>query len=149
VQIETNGSVALPGFSQAVSASAPGIFTLDGSGYGQAAALNQDGTINSAANPAAQGSIVSFFVTGVGSMRPLPVDGSVPRAPLAVPVLPLSMAIGFAPVLDFQYAGDAPGLVAGAVQINAVIPKLYQAGVQTVSLAAGGVAAQSVSIFVK
>ncbi len=150
VQIEANGSVTLPACSQAVSASAPGIFTLDGSGYGQAAALNQDGSVNSASNPAAQASIVSFFVTGVGPMQPKPVDGSVPRAPSAVPVLPLSMFIGVAPVLEFQYAGDAPGLVEGAVQINAVIPKLYETGIQTVSLAAGAAgAAQTAAIFVK
>lgn len=150
VSIEANGTVALPAFSQAVSASAPAIFTLDGSGYGQAAALNQDGSINSASNPAAQGSIISFFVTGVGMMTPVPADGSVSRGPSAVPVLPVTMYIGFTPVEQFQYVGDAPGFIEGAVQINAVIPKLYQTGGQTVSLRAGDAGAgQTVSIFVK
>ncbi len=39
-----------------------GLFTLDGS---YAAALNQDGTVNSASNPAARGSVISLFGTGV------------------------------------------------------------------------------------
>src|SRR6202041_3479673 len=39
---QSYGPVAMP-----VASAVPGIFTLDGSGHGQAAVLNQDGTLNS------------------------------------------------------------------------------------------------------
>jgi uncharacterized protein (TIGR03437 family) len=42
----------------------PGIFTVDGK---QAAALNEDGSLNSPANPANSGSILTLFATGLGA----------------------------------------------------------------------------------
>jgi len=49
----------------------PGLFTADSSGRGLAAALNEDGTVNSAANPAAKGAIVVLWGTG-GGVESLP-----------------------------------------------------------------------------
>ena len=42
----------------------------DSSGQGQAAALNQDGALNSAENPAAAGSVVVLYGTGEGQTDP-------------------------------------------------------------------------------
>ena len=39
----------------------------DGSGQGQAYASNNDGTLNSADNPAKAGSLVTFYATGLGT----------------------------------------------------------------------------------
>jgi CheY-like chemotaxis protein len=47
--------------------SAPAIFTLDASGKGQAAMLNETGCCNSARNPATRGTIASLYATGEGS----------------------------------------------------------------------------------
>jgi hypothetical protein len=58
---------------------APAVFTLDGA---NAAALNQDGTINSAAHPAAAGTTVSIFATGLGPITPPAKDGAVLVPPL-------------------------------------------------------------------
>jgi uncharacterized protein (TIGR03437 family) len=44
----------------------PGLFSADGSGYGQGYVLNADGTINSPSNPAAPGTRITVFATGVG-----------------------------------------------------------------------------------
>jgi uncharacterized protein (TIGR03437 family) len=44
----------------------PGLFSADGSGYGQAYVLNADGTMNSPSNPAAPGTRITVFATGVG-----------------------------------------------------------------------------------
>jgi uncharacterized protein (TIGR03437 family) len=137
VQIETNGARILPPFETQVVVTAPGIFTLDGSGYGQAAALNQDGTLNSPGNPADQGSIVTLYVTGMGAMSPQPVDGSVPARSSAKPAAPVRIYLTGAPFADVQYAGDAPGLVEGAVQLNIVVPKVLQTGPQVVTVVAG------------
>jgi trimeric autotransporter adhesin len=47
----------------AVADAAPALFT---DATGEAAANNQDGTINSASNPAARGSVISLYGTGLG-----------------------------------------------------------------------------------
>ena len=50
----------------------PGVFTFGGLGLGQAAVLNYDATlgysINSAKNPAAKGSTISLYATGMGDL---------------------------------------------------------------------------------
>ena len=106
---------------------APAVFTVDGV---HAAALNQDGTINSADNPAAPGSIVSVFATGLGPITPPQADGtlvglSLPNNILAVQVEAKSLGSTYPfgpPMLitpfDVTYAGPAPYLVAGVSQIN-------------------------------
>src|SRR5215469_12646161 len=62
-----------------VDNAAPGIFQLP-SGY--AAVVNQDGTINGPQNPAAIGSVVSLYVTGLGPLSPTPADGGIVGLPL-------------------------------------------------------------------
>ena len=57
--------------------SAPGIFTMDSSGRGQAAVLNYNSStgtysLNSSSNPAAKGSIVVIYATGGGVTSVLP-----------------------------------------------------------------------------
>jgi hypothetical protein len=57
-----------------VAAAVPGLFSVDASGRGQGAILNQD---NSALNPAEKGSIIQRFGTGDGVTNPAGVDGRV------------------------------------------------------------------------
>ncbi len=115
---------ALAGSSIPVVASAPGIFTVAG-GTGQAAASNQDGSLNSATNPAARGSVVSLYATGQGS-NPSGIT--------------LTIAGYNAPLL---YAGPAPGFP-GLMQINAQIPAGFlPPGIQAVVLSVGGVVSQA------
>ena len=126
IQVEYNGA-RTPALSVPVAASAPALFTLNSSGVGQAAILNQDGSVNSSANPAAKGSVVVLFATGEGQTNPGGVDGKLASSqPLPAPVLPVTVLVGGpqgvgknAPVL---YAGAAPTLVVGVLQINVVIP---------------------------
>jgi uncharacterized protein (TIGR03437 family) len=101
-----------------------GLFSLDGSGIGPAAALNQDGTLNSEANPAARGSIVVLYGTGIGPTNPTLPDGGL--GPLVFDELGrpngvLQAAIDYAES-DILYAGSAPGLINGAAQFNLRIP---------------------------
>jgi len=51
-----------------VNGAAPGIFRSQEGVSSQAAAANQDGTVNSPSNPAAPGSYVSVWGTGFGSI---------------------------------------------------------------------------------
>lgn len=107
-----------------VVAALPAIFTANQSGTGQGAILNQDGSINSASNPAAPGSIIVLFGTGEGQTSPAGVDGllatgsALPR-PLAQPT---RVTLGGHAQAEVLYSGAAPGLVAGLWQINARIP---------------------------
>lgn len=104
-----------------VTDSAPGIFTLNASGSGQAAAVNQDGTLNGPSHPAPKGSIITFYATGEGQTNPAGVDGKLAVLPLPTPVLPVIAGINNAgaPIL---YAGAAPTLVAGVMQMNVRVP---------------------------
>jgi uncharacterized protein (TIGR03437 family) len=115
---QSYGPIAMP-----VAAAVPGIFTLDGSGHGQAAVLNQDGTLNSISNPAARGSIITFFACGAGLMTPAVADGTVSplTLPLPAPVLPVTVAIRGV-TSTVQYAGAAPGYVSGLLQVDAQVP---------------------------
>jgi uncharacterized protein (TIGR03437 family) len=76
-------------------------------------ALNQDGIVNSEANPAPLGSIVSLFGNGFGP-APLPViEPFITTAARGMEVL---------------YAGRAPGTPEGIFQVNARIPTDIQTG---------------------
>jgi uncharacterized protein (TIGR03437 family) len=105
---------------QTTTASAPAIFTANASGFGPAAVLNQDSTVNSVSNPAARGLVISIFATGEGRTAPASVTGSVSAA-LKNPVLPVTATIGGQPAV-VSYAGSAPGLVAGVLQVNVQVP---------------------------
>jgi uncharacterized protein (TIGR03437 family) len=115
---QSYGPIPMP-----VAAAVPGIFTLDGSGHGQAAVINQDGTFNSISNPAPLGSIITFFVCGAGLMTPAVADGSIspPTLPLPTPVLPVTVTIRGV-TATVQYAGAAPGYVSGLLQVNVQVP---------------------------
>jgi len=115
-----------------VFAAAAGLFTADGTGAGQAAAINQDGTINSASNPAPLGSVISLYATGGGQTLPAGVDGQVSAPPLAGQSLPVVASTGptcagstcVGGPQRLQYAGPAPGEIAGLMQINVLLTPL-------------------------
>jgi uncharacterized protein (TIGR03437 family) len=103
-----------------VASSDPGVFMVTPV---FAAALNQDGTLNSASNPAKVGTVASIFATGLGAIDPPQPDGAIIGLPLPANVLPVSMytisSTGGSPVpITVLYAGPAPGEVAGVSQIN-------------------------------
>ncbi len=117
------------GLNLLVAPAAPAIFTLSGSGSGQVAAYNEDGTINSSENPAPVGSVVTFYITGAGVMAPPLADGELGPldAPYPAPVLNIKVRVGGTDIYDGANAplisvGQAPGLIAGAVQISIQIP---------------------------
>jgi uncharacterized protein (TIGR03437 family) len=104
-----------------VQAALPALFTANASGTGQVAAFNQDGSLNSAANPAARGSIVVLFATGEGQTAPAGVDGKLALDTYPKPVLSVKVSIGGADA-GVVYAGAAPTLVAGVMQVNVRVP---------------------------
>jgi uncharacterized protein (TIGR03437 family) len=110
---------------------APGIYTQDGTGLGAGAILNQDGvTVNSPQTPAPKGSTVSVFMTGGGITAPASTTGAImppPGTVLSWLVAQVTCSVGGIPA-GFSYAGAAPGLVAGVIQVNIQIPPNAPAG---------------------
>ena len=124
----SGGQAGLPIRSLTVAPAQPGIFSFDGSGAGQGAILNQDGSVNSAGNPAAAGSIITLWATGAGQLSPPGIDGAVTTSDsLPVPVLPVTAQIG-GQAATVLYAGGAPGIVAGVIQVNLRVPRGTAAG---------------------
>jgi uncharacterized protein (TIGR03437 family) len=144
------GTLQTAAWALPVVGSAPGVFTLDATGTGQAAAVNQDGTVNSATNPAVRGSVISLYATGEGQTSPAGVTGSVTQSNTKTPLLPVTANIGGIEA-TVQYAGSAPDEVAGLLQVNAVVPLGAGPGsAAPVTLSVGGIASQAgVTIAVK
>jgi uncharacterized protein (TIGR03437 family) len=109
-------SLAVP-----LAKASPGLFTLSAGGTGPAAILNQDGTVNSVSAPARREQVVSLFATGAGVMDPPGADGAISQGTAQRPVLPVSVRIGGRDA-EILYAGAAPGLIAGVLQVNCRIP---------------------------
>ncbi len=106
----------------------PGIFSLDGSGAGQGAVLNQDGTFNSQGNPAAPGSVIQIFATGLGAVDPA-VEAGQPGAIAPsfnfTTVTPVVL-IGGLPA-EVSFSAMAPGFV-GLYRVDAAVPGGTPAG---------------------
>ncbi len=117
---------------------APSLFTLDFSGKGQAAAVNGDGSVNGSAHPAASGSFISLYATGLGQTNPPGSDGAVAAQPLPQPSQTVTATIG-GKAATVQYAGGAPGIVQGVSQINLQVPPGLTPGANAVVISIGGV----------
>jgi len=133
-------------FNLQVGAASPGIFTATGSG--QAAALNSDNSPNAASNPAPAGSIVQLFMTGEGQTSPTGIDGSVTCSAgcatvsqIPVPLLPVAALINNQPA-TITFYGEAPGVVAGVMQVDIIIPPNTPSGQIPIVISVGGNASQ-------
>jgi len=135
---EVSASITLP-----VVAALPGLFTSNGSGKGEGAILNQDSSVNGASNPAAQGSVIVLYGTGGGQTNPASIDGGFnPLNADGVLLLPVTVTIGGQPA-TVNYAGPAPGLVDGVMQINAVLPSGIASGAVPVVVQVGTASSQT------
>ena len=143
LQVINNG-VATPLFRFSSIAADPEIFqNPDGS----AAAVNQDGSINSAEHPAEAGSIVSIWVTGVGVIPANLQDGQIAAGPLAFPCCAVWAGVTQGPA-NVVYSGSAPGAVVGVVQINFELPPAsFPSPTTQVEVSVGGQYSQPVTIY--
>ena len=111
----------------AVGVSAPSLFTVNQTGAGQAAAINGDGTSNTAANPARVGGYISLFATGEGQTSPAGVDGRLIGSAPTHPILSVGVTVDGIPAM-IQYQGSVQGQVAGLMQVNVQIPAGVEPG---------------------
>ncbi len=123
----------IAGIALSVAPSVPEVFSYGPPGNA-AIAMNQDLTLNSATNPAAQGSIVTVWASGGGLTGNPEVDGAITGTKYYPLMLPLEVLNGFPgvvllgpvpliPAPQVQYSGDAPELVKGTIQVNFSIPQ--------------------------
>jgi len=108
-----------------VNVADPAFFTSNAQGFGQIAAVNEDGTVNTPANPIGIGKVISFFGTGAGVVPNQPPDGNASAGALPAETKPLVSIInpgtGPIPVANVLYFGLAPGLP-GLWQLNILVP---------------------------
>lgn len=103
-----------------IAGSSTALFTLGG-GYGPGAILNQDYTVNSASNPAKAGSVILLYGPGGGALQASATDGALAMGAELLQAN-VSVLVGGQPA-QVLYAGTAPGLVNGLVQINVQLPE--------------------------
>ena len=160
IQVARGGANAQP-VTLPVTTSNPAIFSLSGTGIGPGTVLNQDGSVNSDANPAQKGSIISLFGTGLGQTDPPSVDGTITVPPLPNSIQP-GVLFGFltfnqagmniTPHGEILYAGPAPFEPAGVFQINVRVPQNAASGaipLQVTTLSTGSFTDQLVTVAIK
>ena len=92
----------------------PGVF---------APVLNADWSENTQANPVSRGSVVTLFMTGLGPYDLWIEDGSLgPLSPIPAVRQRLTALVGGQEEGEVLFAGQAPGMIAGIVQVNLRIP---------------------------
>jgi uncharacterized protein (TIGR03437 family) len=101
--VETASASSTP-FQVQVASVAPGVFTADASGRGQALAINQDGSRNSRDRATEPGQTLTLFITGDGQVRAVDVT------------------IGGAPAEVRSVGAVTPVAVPGVLQITVVVP---------------------------
>jgi uncharacterized protein (TIGR03437 family) len=147
VWIEYAGRTSVA-YQLSLAAAAPGLFAQNASGSGPGAILNQDNTLNGPGHPAAKGSIVQVFMTGEGQTTPQGVTGALTTVTLPppqvtpAPLLPIEVWIDAPPAPYWQalytYAGEAPGMVTGLMQVNVQIPAGVPSGALWIQVSVGG-----------
>jgi uncharacterized protein (TIGR03437 family) len=129
--IVVSNGISLATGSVTIAPAAPGLFSLDGSGLGQAAALNFNATtqtysLNGTTASAAVGDTVILYVTGEGAYASgigVPTGFLIPTSLSPLPQMnPLpSVSIGGQPA-TVSYAGPVVSSLLGILQIDAVVP---------------------------
>ncbi len=112
--VVTTPSGSLPALGPQVVSNSIGIFV----------AVNEDFTANSGSNPAAIGSIVTLYLTGLGDIGPALRNGAIsPSADDRFQnYIEVAEQIGTGAPLGLLYAGTAPELINGVDQVNVQLP---------------------------
>lgn len=123
---------------------APRLFVGEGN---QCLAQNEDGTMNSAANPAKAGRYVGAYLTGVGPVSPAAITGMPAGAvPLSRPVNPVSASLG-SRTLQPGFLGLIPGFV-GMAEADVLIPADMPAGTHGFSVTVGSASSNTCQLTV-
>jgi uncharacterized protein (TIGR03437 family) len=134
IQVNANGTLSNP-LQVDVAPTALGLLSADGSGTGLANARNEDGTLNSASNPAKRGTRITVFFTGAG----------VPPAAIS---LNFPDIVGIAPLEGF-----VPGIYSANFRVPTSLSYTSPLGVTLVAAGASqlvaGSASQTLTIYMQ
>jgi uncharacterized protein (TIGR03437 family) len=126
-----------------VASAAPGVFTFNSTGTGQALAANQDGTFNGPATPAAKGSYVTIYFTGGGQTNPPGVTGSVNGSTLKWLAQNINVTVRGVPAV-VQFDGASPGFFDGVGLFYIQLARNTPSGAaQPLIVVVGGVSSRS------
>jgi uncharacterized protein (TIGR03437 family) len=125
-EVSTPAGSSPPEYASVANA-AIGIFVY--SGTARAICLNQDNSLNGAANPEARGRVLTVFLTGIGRVTPEIASGeSAPLDRLHKAVASASATLGGIDA-QIQFLGLTPGFV-GLAQANVLIPDAVSPGAE-------------------
>lgn len=148
IQVEYQGRKS-NAIAMAVSLTNPAIFSQNLTGSGPGAILNQDNTLNTAANPAAKGSVIQVYATGDGPTLPPGVDGPVNTTSFPKPTFAVSATID-GQNAAVPYSGAAPSAISGLFQVNLTVPTGVRSGAVPVQIRVGTVTSPAdVTVFVQ
>jgi uncharacterized protein (TIGR03437 family) len=130
-----------------VGAAGPGIFTLNGSGTGDAAVIDAVTYAPvTSSQPIAAGGYLGIYCTGLGAVTPATTTGAVPATLTQTVVSPSVLIDGQAASL--LWAGLAPGFV-GLYQVNAQVPATLATGTHRLQIVVNGAASNTVTFAVR
>ena len=134
VVVTRAGNSASGAFQMPVAEFGPAIFTFQ-NGIGQAAAINPDGSVAGTANPAAPGSTIVVYATGLGAVTPVIDSGAAPGNDLRNAATQPTVLIGGV-AAQVAFAGLSPQFV-GVNQINVVVPAVPTPGAVPLQIQVG------------
>jgi len=153
--VVNNNGVTSEAFILQLAPTDPGIFALNSSGTGQGFIVNQDSFLNSAANPAAPGSVIQIICTGLGAVSNQPASGAAaPSDPLATTTATPTVSIGGLPAM-VTFSGLLPGASphsvglgnVGVYHVNVQVPNA-PGGAVSVVLTIGGLDSNTVTMHI-
>ncbi len=142
ITVVYSGATSAP-LTYTVVPTVPGIYTQNLTGSGPGSILNQDFSPNGPTNGESAGRVVAVYMTGEGVTSPQSVTGGVATAStINNPVLPVTATVGGV-AAQVQFAGSAPGLVYGVLQVNVQIPAGVTPGPQPIVINLGTTGTQA------
>lgn len=128
-KVGPDGSLFLTGSTRDAD---PEIFAANGRSAYDLFAINEDGTINSSDHPASLGSVIAVYLSGGGLLTPGQEDGTRGGSGHQEAILPVQAVFRFVGPDGYccsyggqaqvVYAGSAPTLAAGVMQVNVKLP---------------------------
>lgn len=132
-------NIQTAGMQFPVATANPALFTLSATGKGDAAIIQQSGAIVSSANPAKAGDVLTLYGEGYGAATAATAaaDGAIIGSTLPVPASPVTLLLDGQPVSTL-YAGGAPALINGVLQVNFTVPAGTQPGAHQIQIQVAG-----------
>jgi uncharacterized protein (TIGR03437 family) len=147
-QVQVTSGAGTAAKTVPVAATAPAVFSLDGSGAGpgaiQHAATYQ---VVTGANPASAREIISIYCTGLGAVNPPAQTGAAPPVPAPQTIAFVQVSVGGV-AAQVLFAGAAPGF-AGLYQVNVQVPEGTPSGAQPLQIIQNSVASNIVTVAVQ